>query len=57
MRRPKIRDFIDECEIGGIYTTDFTKYIDALEKYVDQLEKAFDKACEKLQKSDLGNTF
>jgi hypothetical protein len=56
MNRPKKEELKDIREIGGIYTTDFTKYIDALEKYVDQLEKAFDKACEKLQKSDLGNT-
>lgn len=48
MNRPKKEELKDIREIGGIYTTDFTKYIDALEKYVDQLEKAFDKACGEL---------
>lgn len=50
MNRPKKEELKDIREIGGIYTTDFTKYIDALEKYVDQLEKAFNKACEELIK-------
>lgn len=46
MNRPKKEELKDIREIGGIYTIDFTRYIDALEKYVDQLEKALDKACE-----------
>lgn len=48
MNRPKKEELKNIREIGGIYTIDFTRYIDALEKYVDQLEKAFDKACGEL---------
>lgn len=55
MNRPKKEELKDIREIGGIYTIDFTRYIDALEKYVDQLEKVFDKACEVLEKWDINN--
>lgn len=48
MNRPKKEELKNIREIGGIYTIDFTRYIDALEKYVDQLEKAFDKVCGEL---------
>lgn len=48
MNRPKKEELKDIREIGGIYTIDFIRYIDAL-------EKAFDKACEELEKWDINN--
>lgn len=39
MDRPRKEELKDIREIGGVYTADFTKYIDALEKYCNQLEE------------------
>lgn len=44
LRRPKIRDFIDECEIPNctvinIGSLDNTSYQNALNEYIDYLEE------------------
>ena len=57
MRRPKIRDFIDECEISN-YTVinldslDSVSYQNALNEYIERLEKALDEACKRLAYED-----